>query len=180
MMLPIRPIRPAIKFIQKTLGDNLVGAEIGVWMGRHSYEINHYLKIKILYVVDNWLRHYRGTIKSGNKKIKINGPKAYKLAWRKLHNLPQMRFIKKPSHKAAQYVEDGSLDFVYIDADHSYEAAMRDIKVWRKKVRKGGIVAGHDFGYRRTPGVTKAVMHFIHRRNILCYYQPHDWWFINE
>jgi hypothetical protein len=34
---------------------------------------------------------------------------------------------------------------VYIDGNHSYEAAVEDIALWSKKVRKGGIVSGHDY-----------------------------------
>ena len=37
------------------------------------------------------------------------------------------------------------MDFVYIDADHSYEGARRDIAAWGRKVRRGGMVAGHDY-----------------------------------
>jgi predicted O-methyltransferase YrrM len=40
---------------------------------------------------------------------------------------------------------DGSLDFVYIDADHAYLPTSRDIYYWTEKVRIGGIVAGHDY-----------------------------------
>lgn len=45
---------------------------------------------------------------------------------------------------AARYA-DASLDFVFIDASHVYEAVQRDIAAWRSKVRPGGILAGHDF-----------------------------------
>lgn len=45
---------------------------------------------------------------------------------------------------------DGELDFVYIDAAHDFVNVTLDIAAWEKKVRKGGIVAGHD--YRRTTG----------------------------
>jgi hypothetical protein len=37
------------------------------------------------------------------------------------------------------------LDFVYIDGDHSYEGVLRDIHAWTPHVRKGGIIAGHDY-----------------------------------
>ena len=40
---------------------------------------------------------------------------------------------------------DESLDFVYIDAAHDYKSVKDDIGEWDKKVRKGGIVAGHDY-----------------------------------
>jgi hypothetical protein len=54
--------------------------------------------------------------------------------------------IKKTSaHAAAEDVPKWSLDFVYIDGDHSFNEVMQDIIVWSARVRPGGIVAGHDY-----------------------------------
>jgi predicted O-methyltransferase YrrM len=52
---------------------------------------------------------------------------------------------------------DASCDFVFIDADHSYEAVLRDIDAWWPKVRPGGMLAGHDV-HHTMPGVQQAVM----------------------
>lgn len=57
---------------------------------------------------------------------------------------------------AAALVPDGSVDFVFIDADHGYESVVTDIRLWRSKVRPGGWFGGHDFG-ARFPGVVQAV-----------------------
>ena len=38
-----------------------------------------------------------------------------------------------------------SVDFVYIDARHDYKGAMEDIKAWWPKLKKGGLLSGHDF-----------------------------------
>jgi len=54
---------------------------------------------------------------------------------------------------AAQHFEDKSLAFVYIDADHSYEACSADIEAYLPKMKPGGVIAGHDW-YRA--GVKKA------------------------
>ena len=51
---------------------------------------------------------------------------------------------------------DKSVDLVYIDADHSYEAVQRDIAVWLPKVKAGGFIAGHDYSHA-FPGVVRAV-----------------------
>ena len=58
---------------------------------------------------------------------------------------------------AASLVSDASQDFVFIDADHSYEAVKQDIANWRPKVREGGWLGGHDFHPRKFPGVVQAV-----------------------
>jgi predicted O-methyltransferase YrrM len=49
-----------------------------------------------------------------------------------------------PSRDAARVFADGQCDLVFIDADHSYEAVLEDIVLWRAKVRRGGILCGHD------------------------------------
>ncbi len=59
--------------------------------------------------------------------------------------------------EAALLVPDGSLDFVFIDADHSYEAVKQDIAHWLPKVKAGGWIGGHDYHPRRWPGVVAAV-----------------------
>ena len=62
--------------------------------------------------------------------------------------------IKDYTTEAAHQFEDGSLDFVFIDADHGYEGCLRDIKAWHKKVKPGGRVIGHDIHF---PTVKQAV-----------------------
>ena len=51
---------------------------------------------------------------------------------------------------------DKSLDFVFIDGHHGYDYIKEDIREWSKKVRKGGIVSGHD--YYLTPAGNMGVM----------------------
>ena len=48
-------------------------------------------------------------------------------------------------------------DLVFIDGDHRYEPCKQDIKRYRPLVRKGGILAGHDYNHRTWPGVARAV-----------------------
>ena len=59
---------------------------------------------------------------------------------------------------AARLFADESVDFVFLDAYHSYEAVKADITHWLPKVKPGGVLAGHDyFGNPAVwPGVRKA------------------------
>lgn len=65
--------------------------------------------------------------------------------------------IVADSVEAAAGEEDESYDMVIIDADHSYEAVFEDIKAWKSKVSKGGVMIGHDYCTQQFPGVDKAV-----------------------
>jgi hypothetical protein len=49
------------------------------------------------------------------------------------------------SHEAAPLFPDGSLDFVYIDGNHSFEAVTQDLELWWPKVKAGGLFSGHDY-----------------------------------
>jgi predicted O-methyltransferase YrrM len=61
------------------------------------------------------------------------------------------------SWEVASYYTDNSLDCVFIDADHSYDAVSKDIGAWLPKVKRGGgILAGHDYNWQ-FPGVLRAV-----------------------
>jgi len=57
---------------------------------------------------------------------------------------------------ASKLVEDASMDLVFLDARHDYQAVEEDIAAWRPKVRPGGILSGHDFSWM-FPTVAMAV-----------------------
>ena len=58
------------------------------------------------------------------------------------------------TNDASKLVEDESLDFVFIDADHSFKGVDEDIQHWAPKVKKGGYIIGHDIHW---PTVRSAV-----------------------
>ena len=49
------------------------------------------------------------------------------------------------SWEASDRFEDNSIDFIFIDVDHSFESVTKDLKAWYCNVKKGGIMSGHDF-----------------------------------
>lgn len=82
-----------------------------------------------------------------------------------------VRVLKSDSAKAAAQFEDGSVDFVFIDANHSYEHVKADIEAWRPKMRLGGLLSGHDYG--EPCGVKQAVDELLGERVSLmgtCWY----------
>lgn len=58
---------------------------------------------------------------------------------------PIVKVLDIDSVEASKFVLDRSLDLVFIDGDHSYEGAKRDILAWKPKLKIGGILAGHDY-----------------------------------
>jgi len=56
----------------------------------------------------------------------------------------RLRIIREMTVEAAKLVEDGTLDFVFIDADHSQRAVEADIDAWKPKLKPGGVLCGHD------------------------------------
>lgn len=53
--------------------------------------------------------------------------------------------VRLTSVEAAAQYENRSLDFVFIDAGHTYEDVKADIIAWLPKVKKGGWIGGHDY-----------------------------------
>jgi FkbM family methyltransferase len=56
-----------------------------------------------------------------------------------------IKHFNMTSTKLASIMPDNSFDAVYIDAAHEYEAVKEDIMKWRPKIKKGGIICGHDY-----------------------------------
>jgi len=121
-----------------------IGAEIGVERGVFSQVIMTSGNVHKLYAVDCWqaYRGYRDHV--GQQKLD-----SFYESTKKRMEPYNCWLVRKFSLDAAKDFEDESLDFVYIDANHDYENAYKDIEAWSKKVTKGGIVAGHDYIRRK-------------------------------
>jgi len=70
----------------------------------------------------------------------------------------RLTVLRGDSVEMASKVEDNSLDFVFIDADHRYESVKADIRAWVPKLRPGGMLSGHDIDY---PSVLRAVSELV-------------------
>lgn len=81
--------------------------------------------------------------------------------------------------EAAALFDNGSLDFVFIDAIHTYEAGIEDLNSWYDKVREGGIISGDDYTPELFPGLVKAIDEFFSSKGLLVYrnsQEPRFWW----
>ena len=60
---------------------------------------------------------------------------------------PNLEIIVDTSINASKQFEKESIDFVFIDGDHSYESVKNDIKYWEPKVKENGLIIGHDYNW---------------------------------
>jgi len=118
-------------------------AEIGVLRGMYSIEIMTRIKPSYLALVDTW-----GVAHGSYGDYPSYTPDKWRTieeSVRRRFTGPGVEIIQSPSLEASNQFPDESLDMVYIDANHSYESVLEDLHAWSKKVRPGGIIAGHDF-----------------------------------
>lgn len=64
---------------------------------------------------------------------------------------------KMTSFEAAQKFDPNTIQFVYIDALHTYDGVRQDIELWYPKIMRGFYIGGHDYGSKHHPGVKVAV-----------------------
>jgi len=124
-----------------------LGSEIGVEQGAYAEELLRHNPGLHLLAVDAW-QAYRG-YREHVSQDKLEG--FYASTQQRLAPY-HVTYIRKFSVDAAKGIENGSLDFAYIDANHSLQSVIQDIHAWLPKVRSGGIVAGHDYCQRRQSG----------------------------
>lgn len=121
--------------------DGSVFVEVGCWKGRSAacmcVEIANSGKQIDFYCVDHW------------DSTDETDPALKGLYNTFLHNLkpvvPYFKPLKLSSMDAVVKFKDNSLDFVFIDAGHEYDAVKQDILAWYPKVKPGGVLAGHDY-----------------------------------
>ncbi len=74
----------------------------------------------------------------------------------KLDLMKKIKIIKGYSTRVVKSFK-GSIDMLYIDADHAYESVKADYLAWFPFLKKGGIVAFHDHILPKYPGIVKFV-----------------------
>jgi len=133
-------------------------AEVGVLAGRLSQYILARGIIEKYYMVDVWRvpppdsRYARsGDAVAEMSESQMRKTREDALAQARKFK-PWTAVLEKPSVEAAKDVPDGSLDSVFIDADHTFEGTLEDLRAWAPKVRPGGLLAGHDWESPADPG----------------------------
>lgn len=152
--------------ISNILNDDIVGCELGVFEGEFSDILLKTNKFKKLYLVDL----FEGTIESGDKNgnnIKYrSGDDLLKLVSSKFVNETSIEIVKRDSVSFLQHFPDNYFNFIYIDTSHQYEHTKIELNLSLKKIKKGGIISGHDYNKYRFDGVVRAVDEFSKENNL--------------
>lgn len=148
----------------------LRGVEVGTDHGQYAQQLCEGIPDLGLFCVDPWVAYTEGH----DVKTQEDVNKIYEEAVERLR--PYFcTLLRSTSMDAVSLFEDNSLDFVFVDGNHSYDYVLEDITEWYKKVKPGGIIAGHD--YKVDPvndyGVIEAVEKFTTDNNISPWFVLH-------
>jgi cephalosporin hydroxylase len=153
-----------------------VGAEVGSYQGEFSSEIAKVYKGKIIDI--DWYSENDLQYHPHNKPDFLARMEGLNYELR-----------EGKSVDVAKTIEDESLDWVYIDADHRYEAIKADLEAYFPKVRKGGVVSGHDYTHHQVSWTEPYVFGVIEAVNEFCKEHGYEvnvtsdsgypnWWFV--
>jgi hypothetical protein len=151
--------------VVKSAGNDDVFVEVGAWFGKSTnymiQQIRESKKNIQFTTVDTW----KGTDDEDIHQ-EIVGSFAGDIFYEFVDNLilsdnySHINMIKDTSKNASNQFANGSIDYLMLDAGHSYDALMEDLKTWYNKVKPGGIVSGDDYGVFY--GVTQAANEYFY------------------
>lgn len=171
--------RTSTKEIKKLFRNKeLIGVEIGVYEGKNAENLLKNLNIKKLYLIDSYEAYtddgYDGSksIHSQKELDKVKGD-----AIKRLSNYEdKIEFKFNKSNENLDAIPN-NLDFVYIDGGHNYEIIKQDIDNYYKKLKVGGVLAGHDVWLRDT---WKGIWEFAVKNKLILNTEINDWFIIKK
>lgn len=130
--------------------DNAIMAEIGSYAGESTSIFLKSGKIKQLFAIDPWKADYDKTDVASFSNFNL----VEKLFD---ENVKGYNVVKMKTTFAGAFNLLPELDVIYIDGNHQYEAVKEDITFALNKIKKGGIICGHDYNDYTLDTVVKAI-----------------------
>jgi len=172
-----RTVDILINLIKQTCGDTpKLGCEVGVWEGETSRVLLESFPSLELLMVDRFCPYY--------SKTNISLQKINDVMLRCINNTSSFAnrrviLVGDSASVVSQLIQQESLDFVYIDGNHSYSGVDRDLRVCWSKVKRGGLFCGHDYSEKYGKiGVKQAVDFFAEIHNSKVIYAGELIWMI--
>jgi len=179
--------RDQLPVLLKILNLNGKGVEVGVWQGKFSEQILSESALTELYSIDPWREFGRNEYVDISNVAQQAQDKNYQITQERLSPFKERsKVLRKTSAEAVKLFADNELDFVYIDAQHSYVECKNDIEMWWPKVKNHGILAGHDYLNGIFPeghfGVKQAVDKFVQENNLKLHVTQENWptWYVRR
>ncbi len=129
--------------------DNGTIVELGTFLGgsmcRMADRARTFNKILTFYAIDNFLCH---NISPESRKWTGVFNEFYHEFWANVEKFELQRFItpiSEDSIEAANGFADNSIDMLWVDDDHSYPHTVNVLRAWLPKIKKGGVICGHDY-----------------------------------
>jgi hypothetical protein len=153
-------------FLLKSISQNSVGCELGVWKGDFSERIIEWVAPSKLYLVDPWLYQpefsgswYGGSVANSQDAMDV----IFKGVRERFANEDSVEIIRKKTEELVDEIPDSSLDWVYIDGNHAYKHVLQDLRTFERKVKDGGTIYGDDYGSgKKAPSpVARAVQDYL-------------------
>jgi predicted O-methyltransferase YrrM len=139
----------------KVIPDNLVGIEIGSYAGESALILAASGRFSKLLCIDPWEPNYY------RNQQQIFAEKEFDKVAAKFSEL--IVKIKGYSDQQLAYLTGlyhgphNPFGFIYIDGNHQYDQVKKDIQASLQLLPEGSILAGHDYGFAKAPGVKMAV-----------------------
>ena len=140
-----------LKDTAKTM-NNVV--EIGSYKGRNTIALALGCPGPVI-AVDHWEGDDDG---NGTLKNLMSLENTYEVFIKNVADFRNVNIMRMPSLEAAQQMNGSTVDMVFIDGEHTYEACKADIEAWLPNTKK--LICGHDYS-EKWPGVMKAVDEII-------------------
>ena len=159
-------MRQSLEYIIHNLKGSLEGVEVGVHTGENAQFMLNRLNMKMLYLVDHWTVYYEAGLELNSSIYMLD-------VYKRFIDKSNVKLMRLSSVDASEVLKDKQFDFVYIDADHSYNEVKTDIFRWFDRVKVGGVLCGHDFNIK---SVKDAVCSIV--QDDLINKSEGDWWVV--